>query len=235
MNLTSKNKFFLLILFFCIGIIACATELTQQPKIFQIGFNRCGTISLNHFFTKNNIKSIHWDCGALARSIQQNYLEGLPLLGPEYKDIIAFFDMEYLFEKIYIGQQLFKELDSQYPGSKFILNTRDKKKWLRSRVSHRNEGYLKDSAQIYGLTLTEMFSQWSWQWDQHHAEVLEYFKDRPEDLLVFDIEKDSASKLCDFFKLYYKLDPNHFLHIHKSSPLSTELERLFEQLWSKEG
>ncbi len=230
-----KTFYLLLILFFPIGMVARANDQrsVSRPKIFQIGFNRCGTASLSRFFQNNNIKSIHWNRGVLASSIHENYLRGLPLIGPKYQDIVAFFDLECVHEKLYIAQLLFKELDSQYPGSKFILNTRDKKKWLKSRVSHRQGHYLEDSARVYGLSLLEMFSEWSLEWDHHHEAVLEYFKDRPGDLLIFDIEKDPISKLCDFFRPYYKLDPNQYTHQHKSAPPSEELEELFEHLWSE--
>lgn len=37
------------------------------------------------------------------------------------------------------------------------------------------------------------------QREAHHARVLDYFRARPSDLLVFDIEADDGQKLCDFF------------------------------------
>lgn len=36
-------------------------------KIFQIGFNKCGAVSLHKFFLDNGLKSIHWDNGNLAK------------------------------------------------------------------------------------------------------------------------------------------------------------------------
>ena len=40
--------------------------------IFQIGFNKCGTRSLYHFFKDNGIPSIHYDGGKIAKSMFQN-------------------------------------------------------------------------------------------------------------------------------------------------------------------
>ena len=41
-------------------------------KIFQIGFNKCATVSLHKFFESNGLKSIHWDKGRLAKTIYKN-------------------------------------------------------------------------------------------------------------------------------------------------------------------
>ena len=38
-----------------------------MTKIFQIGFNRCGTGSLYNFFKENGFISIHWDSGEIAK------------------------------------------------------------------------------------------------------------------------------------------------------------------------
>ena len=39
-------------------------------KIFIIGFNRTGTRTLHNYFNKNNILSLHWEYGRLAKRIK---------------------------------------------------------------------------------------------------------------------------------------------------------------------
>lgn len=201
-------------------------DSASTPRIFQIGFNKCGTTSLAVFFNKNHIKSVHWDAGKLAQTIHENYLQGKPLLEPHYAKCIGFFDMENNpTDPVFIAQELFQELDRQYPGSKFILNTRNKDAWLKSRSLHRfdqgKQNYLTATAEQNQVSEEETLARWSQEWDDHLAAVKEYFKDRPQDLLVFDIESDSPSKLCEFFEGIYPLDPSFYGQHYKTDPSRT--------------
>ena len=45
-------------------------------KIFQIGFNKCGTKTLHHYFSRNGIRSVHWDEGRLAQRMFANLASG---------------------------------------------------------------------------------------------------------------------------------------------------------------
>jgi hypothetical protein len=200
----------------CILPTAPTTETDNPPKIFQIGFNKCGTTSLHVFFQKNNIPSIHWHDGRLAKTMYDNYKHGQKLLSKEYSKYTAFFDMENCLEGIYIAQLLFKKLDKEYPGAKFILNTRNKEKWIKSRLQHnlpfcnKPTKYITVCALLNNVSENEMVSKWRHEWDEHHAAVKKYFKYRPQDLLIFDIESDPPTKICEFFKDYYKLNPVHY-------------------------
>ena len=40
---------------------------------------------------------------------------------------------------------------------------------------------------------------WLLEWDDHHKDVMEYFKNRPDDLLVYDIDNDKIDKIRMFF------------------------------------
>jgi len=207
-----------------------------MPKIFQIGFNRCGTKSLFHFFLKNGLKSIHWGHGSLAAGIEAAHIEGKPLL-TYIGGFDVYCDMEFMredhagewiserpFERLfanYPGQKIelpiyaferFKELDQQYPGSRFILNKRDPGNWLRSRKNFLNSGYFfcihGDDAHQNEQELDEC---WMNHWNSHQKLVLEYFSGRPESFLEFDIEKDSPMKLVRFFD-DLNLDAGHWGH-----------------------
>ncbi len=65
---------------------------------------------------------------------------------------------------------------------------------------------------IYHCSIEEVVARWSKEWDEHHAAVQEYFKDRPNDFLVFNIEKDNPQQLVDFLADAYVLDAQHYKH-----------------------
>ena len=181
-------------------------------KIFQIGFNKCGTRTLSHYFRQNGIKSIHYERGRLAKRIWSNHKHGKKLLSG-YERYQFFGDMECLRGMIFIFLTLFEKLDEQYPGSKFILNTRDVDKWLRSRSLHPSprstKGYLNFFMKHHQKSQPEILQMWRSQWAEHHQKVKNHFRDRPQDLLVFDIEKDSIGKLNKFF-FRLKLNKGHY-------------------------
>lgn len=182
-------------------------------KIFQIGFNKCGTVSLYvlfQFYTEPKIKSVHWEDGKLASSMFYNLQNNKKLLD-NYNDVIFFSDMETcILGKYHYMFKFFDILDTQYPKSKFILNTRPIKNWIQSRLNHKiiydnpnellnNESYLSSQINFYKTnSIDEIISIWIDEWNYHHNKVINYFKDRPDDLLIFDIEKDSLDKIKNF-------------------------------------
>lgn len=166
-------------------------------KIFQIGFNRCGTLSLFRFFTSNEVPSVHWMGGNLARRMHKNKRRNQPLL-EEISEYVFYSDMEYVGAKEIIeAYKYYKTLDEQYPDSKFILNTRDKNEWIESRVNHRNGSYLKRYMQCYNKSKDEMIRLWKQDWEKHTSEVLQYFTNR-NNLLVYHIKNDDPQKIIDF-------------------------------------
>jgi hypothetical protein len=108
---------------------------------------------------------------------------------------------------------LYRELDKAYPGSKFILTLRDENSWLKSVQKHydprynpQQPGWAEDGftntvhAALYGRISFDAETCLR-VYRQHNADVLEYFKDRPEDLLILNVSKGEGwEKLCPFLK-----------------------------------
>ncbi len=194
----------------------------KPVKVFQIGFSKCGTTTLAKFFNMNGVSAVHQDYGNLPKSIYDNYRKGLSLISPRYDKYHVYTDMEVMGEvpQLNIGMMLFKELDKQYPGSKFILNTRNKMAWLKSKSLHRTgsnkSSLLELTAQLLNISQAEVLAKWSAEWDAHHIAVIEYFKNRPNDLLVFDIEQDNPKKLTEFLKDNFLLDVKFYGHENKT-------------------
>lgn len=189
-------------------------------KVFQIGFSKCATSSIAELFNKSGVLAVHHDFGNLALSMHENAQANLPLIPKHYEQYNLFADMENMYNEplINIGVAYFKLLDLQYPGSKFILNTRNKQAWLKSRSKHNFNGtpLLQAISKTLKIQETEVLAMWSQEWDSHHKAVLEYFKDRPNDLLIFNIESDPIEKLIIFFKDNYKLNSKYYTHKNKT-------------------
>lgn len=222
------------------------TETADKMRIFQIGFNRCGTSSFAYFFKRNGFAASHWQNGTIAAAIERARIEGLPLL--TYTDKYQVYtDMELMDLSTISGKfwkrsairkllrvldpkkglapiyayKHFKILDEQYPGSKFILNVRDMERWVASRFRFSKQRYRSClHGDHYHGTDEELAQCWRSDWRSHIANVKEYFADRPDDLLIFDIETDGVEKIIDFFSML-ELDPVHWKQRNASSKSST--------------
>jgi hypothetical protein len=170
----------------------------MKTKIFCVGLNKTGTSSLHEAFKILGLKSVHWkDNNGLniKVKINENFLNGDNILnGIEKYNAFSDWDLGN-------SHQVFKEFDKQYPNSKFILNTRDLGGWLDSREKHvkRNQKNKSDNPDAEITWLTVDREAWKLQYERHHEEVYNYFKERKGDLLIFDVTKgDSWGKLCPF-------------------------------------
>src|SRR5262245_25628924 len=183
-------------------------------KIFQIGFNKCATKTIHHYLATNQVRSVHWDKGRLAKRMFTNLAEGRNLLWG-YEEFDSFTDMEYLDESgLYLAAyKLFPYLAAQYPDAVFILNTRDREAWIRSRLQHGSDlSYTRRQMLHHNVdTVTELADRWRVDWDQHHRRVVEFFEGKPYRFFVCRIETDLPHLLntmlpeCKLDSTYYRL------------------------------
>lgn len=190
-------------------------------KIFQIGFNKCATTAIHELFqnyTEPRLSSIHWDFGKLAYKMYNNYSYNLPLLS-EYEKYDVFTDMECGYKESnrvgwLFGYKLFAELDNQYPNSKFIFNTRNYNQWIISRLNHKSGFMLIDNSVVklnpkinyyeshmkfYKInSLNKLIDIWTKDWYDHYENVIKYFANKPNKLLIFNCETDSIDKIKKF-------------------------------------
>ncbi len=87
---------------------------------------------------------------------------------------------------------LFKKLDNFFPNSKFILTLRDEDSLIRSwRIFFYGTEWEIDSKK-YEKKLRKGYRE-------HNKEVLDYFSDKKDQLLVINIFQDNAwDKICNF-------------------------------------
>jgi fructose-1,6-bisphosphatase/inositol monophosphatase family enzyme len=100
----------------------------------------------------------------------------------------------------------YRELDDRYPGAKFVLTVRDMDGWLKSCKKQFTEKHAANLTpahhqlfvDLYGTPVfeEERFRQ---GYERFTSGVLEYFRDRPSDLLVLNVSNGEGwEKLCPF-------------------------------------
>lgn len=189
-----------------------------KPRIFQIGFNKCGTRTFFKFLRNNGIKSVHYRRGELARTIHDNINSGRqPLEGID--KWVGYTDMqEVKITSVIEACDHYRSLAAYYPRSYFILNTRNKERWIQSRLNHgQDQNYGSRYRQGLGLaTIDETVAVWSRIWDQHHDEAPRFFAQTGQHFLLYDIEKDTPDRLSDFLSPDFQTDPSTFGHEGKT-------------------
>lgn len=169
-------------------------------KIFCIGLNKTGTVSLHSALEHLGFSSLHWGGPESYLGVMQAIDERKPLL-TYLPDVDAYSDIETLSIN-------FDLADAQYPGSKFILSARDLDGWLDSRRRHVEKNHVRrERGEYTGGFLTVDIPAWTEQWTVHHRRVADYFRGR-DDLLVMNITAgDGWELLAPFLDRPIPLEP----------------------------
>ena len=162
----------------------------MKPKVFCIGFHKTGTSSLGIALEKLGYR-VTASFGTKDPDIAETMLARAFELAEQYD---AFQDNPWPI--------LYRELDERYPGSKFIMTIRSPESWIRSQVNDFALTETPMRRHIYGEGAgcpegnEEIYVA---RYERHNREVLEYFRDRPDDLIVMDLPQgDGWEKLCAF-------------------------------------
>lgn len=159
-------------------------------RIFGIGMHKTATTSLFHALEILGYDAAHWDSGEWAK---QCFLE--------LRDTGRSATMDRHYAVCDLPFPLFfKGLDAAYPGSKFILTIRNPENWIESVEKHwdpkfnlhRWEWDVFPAANIihhatYGRKKFDREIMLA-RYHKHNRDVSEYFKNRPGDLLVMDMD-----------------------------------------------
>jgi hypothetical protein len=195
----------------------------KLPKVFVIGFNKTGTTSIHKYFNDNGYKSLHhYIPRDLAKRLNAYYIDDVMVVNVKngkkllhnidnyncYSDFTKHLGNKHKNVET-LGQldpsDFYKFLDLQYPNSYFILNIRDKEKWIQSRNKHRTGSIINQATRYTGSSVEEINNWWTKQYEVHIKDVEYYFKNKAN-LLVFNIDSDSPEKINNFLSKYYKLD-----------------------------
>lgn len=177
-----------------------AIEIGPVPtRIFGIGLQRTATTSLHRAFQILGFDSLHWGTGEAPRIWQEMHASGRS----------ATLERWYAMSDLPIPL-LYRKLDAAYPGSKFILTIRDEGKWLRSverlwDSRFNPTRHLWDIWPISHVLHKALYGRETFdaqvfleRYRQHNAAVLEYFRGRPDDLLVMGEDNMGWPLLCQF-------------------------------------
>jgi hypothetical protein len=176
--------------------------MNERQRIFGIGLSKTGTTSLTR---------------------------ALRILGYHTKHF-PFFHMDFSTREVALNLRkvsrwdaltdtpiplFYRQLDEAFPGSKFVLTTRDIGSWLRSCQRHHvwpgafvhdkaigRTRYVRSVLQLhralYGAVWFDAHA-FREHYQRHVDGVIDYFKERPKDLLVIDVGAGEGwDKLCPF-------------------------------------
>lgn len=189
----------------------------NKHKIFCIGRNKTGTTSLKKAFIQLGFPvGNQRDAERLHHTY---YFDG------KFDEIVDYCQYGQVFQDVpFSCPETYKVLDKAYPGSKFILTVRDSaeqwyssitrfhgKKWgkggrVPTAEDLKNATYIFKGApynvvRLHGTTDDDPYNREILiaHYNRYNAEVIEYFKDRPNDLLVINIaDKGAYQKFIDF-------------------------------------
>lgn len=178
----------------------------KKPKVFGVGLSRTATRSLTGALQIIGYDTVHYPTDQATYDALTAGRYRLSLL--DHYDGIT--DIT--------AAPFFAQFDQAYPGSKFILTVREKEGWLRSCENHWDNA--PSSSDTHDPDLLQRFNvrrffraatygchefsreRFSWVYDQHVKNVLDYFKDRPDQLLVLNVcSGEGFEKLAPFLGL----------------------------------
>jgi hypothetical protein len=171
----------------------------ETRKVFGLGLSRTGTTSLGQALEILGIPTRHYPYNRATYAELTSGTYRLSVL----EEVDAIVDITVA--------PYYAQLDRAYPGSKFILTTREMESWLRAIEKHfafleswddMNEPFRQFTefinAAVFG-SLRFNAERFRYVYETHRANVCAYFEGRPDDLLLTDIcAGEGWDKLCDF-------------------------------------
>jgi len=205
-------------------------------KIFCIGLPRTGTRSITAALRVLGFNIAHYPSDEETFLHLANGFYKLPLL--ETCDGIS--DM--------VASPYYAQFDEAYPGSRFILTTRDMETWLPSvarnigdapAAPERND-HLAEIKKFFRASCYGSYrfnpKRFVYAYNVHFRNVTDYFKDRPNDLLIMNLCGGQGWEvLCPFLGKPVPEVPFPFKGKKKSSaaapaPTASPLGRLVRRL-----
>jgi hypothetical protein len=167
-----KHLFFECILFF--------RKPKYSHKVFCIGYNKTGTTSCGKAFEILGYRN----CSFNQKLWRQEYKN------KEFLKILNFASKFDSFDDLpWLKEDMIQLFDKVFPHSKFIYLERDEESWLRSlnNWSYKRTGKYPDLEKELN------------DFRNHRTFVMNYFKDRPQDMLSINISNEDAFiKLAKF-------------------------------------
>lgn len=189
----------------------------NKTKYFCIGRNKTGTTSLKKAFEQ--LGFLVGDQRRAEKLYDRFYFEG------NFQSIIKYCRSAQVFQDVpFSCPETFIHLDNTYPGSKFILTIRnDAEQWYQSITRFhakkfgkngniptvkdlKNAVYIKkgmpyNTVRLHGTADDDPYNHdiMIAHYEKYNRDVMNYFRDRPEDLLILNVaEADAYQRFVDF-------------------------------------
>ena len=180
-----------------------------RRKVFGVGWAKTGTKTLGGCLRLLGYDHQSQNLALLPQIMQGDYAKLLRVAAAKE----SFEDWPWLL--------LFRQLDQAFPGSRFVLTTRAPGRWLTSyrcmlAAAGEPSPFLAQVRQyLYGFDCSRATDdQLLARFTRHNLEVITYFRNRGDDLLVVDWERgDGWSQLCAFLQLPIPAAP--FPHLNR--------------------
>ena len=202
-------------------------KVENKTKFFCIGANKTGTTSLEKAFK---------ELGFIVGNQRKAELLSLECIAENYQSLLNYCKTAEVFQDVpFSFLDTYKLLDIHFPNSKFILTVRDSsEQWYQSLTKFHakrfgdikmvsweevkkidyvsKEWVYKIRQHVYGLTDNDTpydKEKLITYYEKRNQEIIDYFKDRPNDLLVINLsESNTYQKFCQFINV--KSDKNTF-------------------------
>lgn len=169
----------------------------KRAKVFGIGFHKTGTTSL-----AAALKVLGY------RVTGPNWVERTDI-GESVRHLARELAQEYDAFQDNPWPLLYREMDAAFPGSKFILTIRETEAWFSSVRRHFGVAETPMREWIYGFgSPTDHEAIYVERYERHNREVVDYFRNRPGDLLVMDMTRGHGwQPLCEFLGVAIPREP----------------------------
>ncbi|WP_026280582.1 sulfotransferase [Thioalkalivibrio sp. ALE9] len=182
----------------------------DRRKIFVIGRNKTGTTSVRRTF--EGLGFPVGDQRMAERLYDRDYFEG------RFEAIVDYCHSAQVFQDVpFSCPGTFRHLDVAFPGSLFILTVRDSpEQWHQSlvhfhsrkfgrsgqvptaddlrRARYSRTGFVYNTVRLHGTPDHDPYNPeiMMAHYRRHNRDVTEYFRERPEDLLVLNLAEPGA-------------------------------------------
>lgn len=164
-----------------------------MEKVFGIGWAKTGTKTLGECLETLGYRH----CSQRLDLVERLRNGNLKRIIKEARNFDSFEDWPWLL--------LYREMDKQYPDSRFVLTRRDENSWVKSYINMvknigKDEHLDRIRSFLYGLPFPDVTEeQLRDLYRRHNCGVMKYFADRAADLLVVDWQEGAGWRdLCGF-------------------------------------
>jgi hypothetical protein len=166
-----------------------------KPKVFCVGFHKTGTSSMGVLLEK-----LGYRVQGAYRVRDEDFVAKLE--AGDLEELMAVVGSHDAFQDN-PWPLFYRQLDERFPGSKFILTTRDKDAWIRSVVNHFPQQKKPTSPMrqwIYGHgSPVGHEAPYVERYERHVEDVQAYFSGRDSDFLALDLSEPKAARTISRF------------------------------------